>query len=117
MLPRKKPMFLQNIILAYFWFEDQMNKTVFSHSNLLALTVNEPAACTEFALEVAKGKRRGNQNLLHCCWQCLRLTDSQKARNQNYVHRCYLQLTDSLWSANSFCFLIITELHERRHEV
>ena len=30
---------------------------------------------------------------------------------------CYLQLTDSLWSANSFCFFIITEFHERRHDV
>ena len=29
MLLRKKPMFLQNIILAYVWFEDQMDKTLF----------------------------------------------------------------------------------------
>ena len=29
MLLRKKPMFLQNKILAYLWFEDQMDKTLF----------------------------------------------------------------------------------------
>ena len=29
MLLRKNPMFLQNIILAYVWFEDQMDKTLF----------------------------------------------------------------------------------------
>ena len=53
-------MFLQNIILTSVWFEDQMDKTRFFYSNLLALTLNEPAACTEFALEVAKGERTGN---------------------------------------------------------
>ena len=29
MLLRKKPMFLKKIILAYVWFEDQMDQTLF----------------------------------------------------------------------------------------
>ena len=45
--------FSKKTISAYVRFESQMDKTLFGHSNLPALTLNEHAAYTQFALEVA----------------------------------------------------------------
>ena len=68
-------------------------------------------------LRLQKAKEQETKTCCIVAGSASDITDSHKARNQNYVHGCYLQLTDSLWSANSFCFFIITEFHERRHDV